>query len=763
MKTNFKRIGKQSISIVLAVMMMVSTMLVGAITSTAADTFAKDSILYVNDKNVHKGNERWAAYFFNSKTDDAWVYCTAVSGESNLYSVVVPDSYSTVIFCRMNGSKTENNWNNKWNQTGDLTATSAGNNNLYTVSGWDFTGSWGTYAAPSSTHNVTANFNNATVKLGNDPLTSGTPKTVDNNTDYTLTVKPDKGYTLTSVKFGSEEKGADGTYIYNGSSATTITITTVKNADPKAYFIRNKFSGEWSTDQTDLKFTSASGTVLTATYDFNSVGGDVEFLIRTTDNKSWYKTNSTTALSETSNSVTLSTSYSNDVKLSVTKTGTYTFKFDTSNGNLTVIYPTVTNHKVKVTASNATVAVNGNNVPSGSYAGVAENATYSLSATPSEGYYITKVTVDGAEKFAVSSVTDDNYATAKKEVTISGLTMGTADVDVKVETAEIVKPVITEITAANEIYFGNSIPISAKDNTESLPNGITAPKKEFTVSPNTATIENGQFSVPKDLGEENSSIEYTVTYTVTLSNGETATATKTITAKDSEEQKAYKTLVSDLADTTNYPDPETLNPSDYTTDSFNAYKTAYENAKNAITAGYPEYNANNYIAVLEALQAAKLTEKETLVAPVLGGTLNVGVKDNVTLYVTNESSFDNNVVFTIYKVGQETAITTLKKGEKYTVNATMLGAGSRQFYVVASLAGSDYKDSTSEKITVNVYETVDVSVEADANGTAYISSYVAVSGAQTSKSLTSATVRIKSNIYCNTKERLLSSYLGRCG
>ena len=37
MKTNFKRIGKQSISIVLAVMMMLSTMLVGMVTSNAAE------------------------------------------------------------------------------------------------------------------------------------------------------------------------------------------------------------------------------------------------------------------------------------------------------------------------------------------------------------------------------------------------------------------------------------------------------------------------------------------------------------------------------------------------------------------------------------------------------------------------------------------------------------------------------------------------------------------------------------------------------
>lgn len=39
MKTNFKRIGKQSISIVLAVMMMLSTMLVGTVTSNASGTY----------------------------------------------------------------------------------------------------------------------------------------------------------------------------------------------------------------------------------------------------------------------------------------------------------------------------------------------------------------------------------------------------------------------------------------------------------------------------------------------------------------------------------------------------------------------------------------------------------------------------------------------------------------------------------------------------------------------------------------------------
>lgn len=54
MKTNFKRIGKQSISIVLAVMMMLSTMLVGMVTSNAANEFKKQ-YLYV-DISAYSGH-----------------------------------------------------------------------------------------------------------------------------------------------------------------------------------------------------------------------------------------------------------------------------------------------------------------------------------------------------------------------------------------------------------------------------------------------------------------------------------------------------------------------------------------------------------------------------------------------------------------------------------------------------------------------------------------------------------------------------------
>jgi hypothetical protein len=45
----------------------------------------------------------------------------------------------------MNGSTTDNNWNNVWNQTQDLNLTSG--KNLFTATGWSgsqFNGNWST-------------------------------------------------------------------------------------------------------------------------------------------------------------------------------------------------------------------------------------------------------------------------------------------------------------------------------------------------------------------------------------------------------------------------------------------------------------------------------------------------------------------------------------------------------------------------------------------------------------------------------------------
>ena len=85
---------------------------------------------------------RFAVYQVDTET---WVDMNPVSGEFGLYSADV--TASTIIFARMNPSTSENNWDNKWNQTGNLTVGVAPNN-CYYITGWGGTdGEWRTYTA----------------------------------------------------------------------------------------------------------------------------------------------------------------------------------------------------------------------------------------------------------------------------------------------------------------------------------------------------------------------------------------------------------------------------------------------------------------------------------------------------------------------------------------------------------------------------------------------------------------------------------------
>ena len=71
---------------------------------------------------------RFAVYLFNGESSDAgnngmWLDMTAIAGNSVNYYYAVDISgldYSKFTVCRMNPESTENNWDNKWNQTVDL-------------------------------------------------------------------------------------------------------------------------------------------------------------------------------------------------------------------------------------------------------------------------------------------------------------------------------------------------------------------------------------------------------------------------------------------------------------------------------------------------------------------------------------------------------------------------------------------------------------------------------------------------------------------
>ena len=92
-------------------------------TATAAVT---TKMVYLNPNNYGdwaKGDERYAVYGWNA-TGNAWYDMTPISDGcgGTIYKAEVSLDYTSLIFCRMNGATTENNWGNKWDQTYDVTA-----------------------------------------------------------------------------------------------------------------------------------------------------------------------------------------------------------------------------------------------------------------------------------------------------------------------------------------------------------------------------------------------------------------------------------------------------------------------------------------------------------------------------------------------------------------------------------------------------------------------------------------------------------------
>ena len=97
--------------------------------------------LYLKPNSNWKQSSAWFAVYAwkgsGGSGNETWIKMTDTDGDG-IYQADVPLEYTKVIFCRMNPASTGLNWNNKWNQTSDLTVPTNGNN-LYTVASgtWD--------------------------------------------------------------------------------------------------------------------------------------------------------------------------------------------------------------------------------------------------------------------------------------------------------------------------------------------------------------------------------------------------------------------------------------------------------------------------------------------------------------------------------------------------------------------------------------------------------------------------------------------------
>ena len=159
--------------------------------------------IYLNAKDWGYGDARFAAYFFDPAK---WVDMKKVDGETFIYEVDVPAGYTKVILCRMNGETTANNWDNKWNQTGDLNIPTDGRD-MFKPDDWNGkTTTWSTYT-PTVTHTFAKNstlyidFRAITDKKG-----ANYPKAGSVGIDYSANA----GGTVIPVTFTADVKWTEG-------------------------------------------------------------------------------------------------------------------------------------------------------------------------------------------------------------------------------------------------------------------------------------------------------------------------------------------------------------------------------------------------------------------------------------------------------------------------------------------------------------------------------------------------------------------------
>ena len=181
------------------------------------------------------GTSLWEA---SSPVFYVWAFSGTTSGdngfamtlvEENIYSVEINDDYKSIIFVRCKTGSTSWSWNNKWNQTADLTIPTDGKN-CYKITAWDAVGSWTTYTPPTAvTYNVTVTNGTASsttvAKGGSVTLTANTPTDCNVFANWTITGATVSDLTQNPLTISDIQNNITATANYAALEIPTITIS----------------------------------------------------------------------------------------------------------------------------------------------------------------------------------------------------------------------------------------------------------------------------------------------------------------------------------------------------------------------------------------------------------------------------------------------------------------------------------------------------------------------------------------------------------
>lgn len=157
MNTKISHLGRSTVSVILAVMMLLSTMLIGTISVNAADYFTVGDTLYldISDANYDAtaDNAEFYIKFYEKGTDSfSWSKLSQIEN-SKVYSGTVPNGeWNQAEFTRVNGKafNSEQNWDSSnIYSSADTTIADKGDKNCWSLNNGDMKGTWTIYSGGS--------------------------------------------------------------------------------------------------------------------------------------------------------------------------------------------------------------------------------------------------------------------------------------------------------------------------------------------------------------------------------------------------------------------------------------------------------------------------------------------------------------------------------------------------------------------------------------------------------------------------------------
>ena len=279
MKTKISHLGRSSVSVILAVMMLLSTMLIGTVSTVNAVTKKFNSVNLVGDIN---GNYNWdsAEYPFTfDETTGNWYLDITITQSSEFKA-------------RVDGK-----WDTSFGASGgNYTISEIGDYRISVKDGAEN----GTDLKVEKTvkkvaDSVTLTANPTSVKVGNSVTLTPTVSSAKSD-NLTYTYKKTSGGTATEVKNADNSLTVTptvaGTYKYtvtvsaDGYSPVTSIEASFTVTDSVKYYIGGRFKGEsWNPNRTDMQFVKVDGESNLYKYETNMT---VSQLSQNVDNAKQY-------------------------------------------------------------------------------------------------------------------------------------------------------------------------------------------------------------------------------------------------------------------------------------------------------------------------------------------------------------------------------------------------------------------------------------------------------------------------------------------